>query len=85
MIERKFVSEKIKEFQIQQYVRDNLKNVGLSHIKIQRTPLGEKIIVHTSRPGLVVGRKGQNIKQLTKQLKKEFSLKNLTYGTIQNI
>jgi len=53
-----------------------LKNAGLSHIKVQRTPLGEKIIVHTSRPGLVVGRKGQNIKQLTKTLKKEFELEN---------
>lgn len=76
MIERKFVSEKIKEFQIQEYVKNSLKNAGLSHVKVQRTPLGEKIIVHTSRPGLVVGRKGQNIKQLTKVLKKEFELEN---------
>ncbi|HZX44533.1 MAG TPA: KH domain-containing protein, partial [Candidatus Nanoarchaeia archaeon] len=76
MIERKFVNEKIKEFQIQEYVRSSLRNAGLSHIKVQRTPLGEKIIVYTSRPGLVVGRKGQNIKVLTKTLKKEFSLEN---------
>lgn len=76
MIERRFVTEKIKEFQIQEYVRNSLKNAGLSHIKVQRTPLGEKIIVYTSRPGLVVGRKGQNIKQLTKMLKKEFELEN---------
>jgi len=76
MIERKFVKEKINEFQIQEYVKNSLKNAGLSHVKIQKTPLGEKIIVHTSRPGLVVGRKGQNIKQLTKLLKKEFNLEN---------
>ena len=76
MIERKIVKEKIKEFRIQKYVRDNMRNVGLSHIKVQKTPLGEKIIIHTSRPGLVVGRKGQNIKQLTKDLKKKFELEN---------
>jgi len=76
MIERKFVIEKIKEFQIQNYVRTSLRNAGLSHVKVQKTPLGEKIIVYTSRPGLVVGRKGQNIKQLTKVLKKEFELEN---------
>jgi small subunit ribosomal protein S3 len=76
MIERKFVSEKIREFQIQKYVRNSLRNAGLSHVKVQRTPLGEKIIVYTSRPGIVVGRKGQNIKQLTKTLKKEFELEN---------
>ncbi len=76
MIERKFVTEKIKEFRIQEYVRGSLKNAGLSHIKVQKTPLGEKIIVYTSRPGLVVGRRGQNIKQLTRVLKKEFELEN---------
>lgn len=76
MIERKFVTEKIKEFQIQEYIRNSLRNAGLSHVNVQKTPLGEKITVHTSRPGLVVGRKGQNIKQLTKVLKKDFELEN---------
>jgi len=87
MIERKFVTEKIKEFRIQEYIRNSLKNVGLSHIKVQKTPLGEKIIVHTSRPGLVVGRKGQNIKQLTKMLKKEFELENpqVEIAEVENI
>ncbi len=87
MIERKFVTEKIKEFQIQEHVRKNLKNAGLSHVKVQRTPLGEKIIVYTSRPGLVVGRKGQNIKQLTKVLKKEFELENpqIEISEVENI
>ncbi|MBD3310431.1 30S ribosomal protein S3 [Candidatus Woesearchaeota archaeon] len=76
MIERKFVAQKMKEFQIQEYISDNLKNVGHSHTKVQRTPLGEKIVIHASRPGLIVGRKGQNIKELTKQLKKRFELDN---------
>src|SRR3989338_3625608 len=87
MIERKLVKEKIREFQIQRYMRDSLKNAGISHIKIQKTPLGEKIIVHTSRPGLVVGRKGQNIKQLTKILKKEFELENpqIEIAEVENV
>jgi len=42
MIERKFIAEKIKEFQIQEYITQSLKNVGHSHTKLQRTPLGEK-------------------------------------------
>ena len=41
-----------------------------------KTPLGEKIIIYASRPGLIVGRKGQNIKQLTKALKRKFELEN---------
>jgi small subunit ribosomal protein S3 len=87
MIERKFVTEKIKEFQIQEYGKASLKNAGVSHIKVQKTPLGEKIVVYTSRPGLVVGRKGQNIKQLTKTLKKDFNLENpqIEISEVQNM
>jgi small subunit ribosomal protein S3 len=76
MIEREFVEQKMKEYRIQEYISDNLKNVGHSHTKLQRTPLGEKIIVFTSRPGLIVGRKGQNINKLTASLKKKFGLEN---------
>lgn len=76
MIERKFVAERVKEFQIQQYIDQTLKNVGHSSTKLVRTPLGEKIIIHASRPGLVVGKKGENIKKLTNTLKKKFNLEN---------
>ncbi|MBI2656887.1 30S ribosomal protein S3 [Candidatus Woesearchaeota archaeon] len=76
MIERKFVAQKMKEFQIQEYITQSLENVGHSHTKMVKTPLGEKIIIYASRPGLIVGRKGQNIRQLTKTLKKRFDLEN---------
>lgn len=76
MIERKFVQQKIKEFEIEEHVGKNLKNVGHSSTKMVKTPLGEKVIISASRPGLIVGRKGQNIKALTKTLKKKFNLEN---------
>ncbi len=76
MIERKFVSQRLREYQVQEYIGENLKRVGHSFTKTQRTPLGEKIVIHASRPGLVVGRKGQNIKKLTKTLKSKFGFEN---------
>ena len=87
MIERKFIAANIKEFQIQEYITQSLKNVGHSHTKLQRTPLGEKIIIFTSRPGLIVGKKGENIKKLTKTLKKKFKLENpqIEINEVENI
>ncbi len=87
MIERKFVSQNMKEYKIQEFITKNLPKVGLSHIKLQRTPLGEKIIIYASRPGLVVGTKGQNIMKLTELLKKKFGLENpqIEIGEIENI
>ncbi|MFC1690970.1 30S ribosomal protein S3 [Nanoarchaeota archaeon] len=87
MIERKFVAEKMKEFQIEEFISNSLRNVGLSHTKLQRTPLGEKIIIYASRPGLVVGRKGQSIKRITTELKKKFTLDNpqIEINEVENI
>lgn len=76
MIERKFVEENVKEFMIQEHISKNLRNVGHSHTKVMKTPLGEKIVIHASRPGLIVGRKGENIKKLTQTLKTKFRLEN---------
>ena len=87
MIERKFVAEKLKEFQIQEYIGKTLGDVGQSHIKLQKTPLGEKIIIFASRPGLVVGRGGENIRRLTKHLKEDFGLENpqIEISEVENI
>ena len=87
MIERKFVAQKMKEYQVQNYIIDNLKNVGHSHTTMVKTPLGEKIVIYASRPGLIVGRKGENIKELTLNLKKKFQLENpqIEISEVENI
>lgn len=76
MIERKFVSQNFKEFQIKEYVKKSLSRVGLSGVKLQRTSLGERLIVSASRPGLIVGRGGSTIQKLTRDLKANFNLEN---------
>ena len=76
MIERKLLKLKMKEYEIENYIASTLKNAGHSHTKLVRTPLGEKIIIFASRPGIVVGRKGENIKKLTNTLKRKYKLEN---------
>lgn len=76
MIHKKIIAQRLKEFQIQEFISNNMKRVGHSHTKLQMTPLGEKITIFASRPGLIVGKKGQSIKRLTSTLKKKFDLEN---------
>ena len=87
MIERGVVAQKIKEFQINDYIEKSLSGAGYSHAKMQRTPLGEKIIVFTSRPGLIVGKEGSNIKRMTHDLKTKFGLENpqIEIAEVENI
>lgn len=86
MIERQIIAQKLKEKQIEDFIFSFLGRLSCSHIKMQRTPLGEKITVYTSKPGLIVGKKGANIKNLTVSLKTKFNLENpqIEVGEITN-
>ena len=86
MIERQFVNQKVKEFQIKEFISAELGKSGYSHLEIQRTPLGEKVIIYTVRPGLVVGKKGENINRLTAILKNKFKMENpqIEIGELDN-
>jgi len=87
MIERQFVGQNIKEYLIEAYISSTLKNVGLSHTKLIKTPSGVKIIIYASRPGLIVGKKGANIKSLTQAMKTRFKLENpqIEIAEIENV
>lgn len=75
-VEDHFINEGIKEAQIEEFLREKFERAGYSHIEIQRTPLGTRIIVYANRPGLVIGRSGARIKELTEEVQKRFSLEN---------
>ncbi|MBU1203626.1 MAG: 30S ribosomal protein S3, partial [Nanoarchaeota archaeon] len=76
MIEKQFMKKKIKEYLIHRYISENLPKACYSSIELKKTPFGDKIIIHTPRPGLVVGRKGANITALTENLKNQFKMEN---------
>ncbi len=76
MIEKKIIANKKSEFEVKEFVKKTLGKGKVSDIKIERTPIGERIIIFTSRPGIVIGRKGETIQNLTEVLKKQFKLEN---------
>jgi small subunit ribosomal protein S3 len=76
MEEKKFVQLKKEEFRIKEYVKSAVGKSKVSSVYIEYTPIGEKIIVETSKPGFVIGRKGEKIAELTDTLKKQFRLEN---------
>ncbi|MAG60647.1 30S ribosomal protein S3 [archaeon] len=76
MIERDFISQKTKEYYIKNHISSMLKGAEISEVNLKKIPLGEKIVVTTNRPSLVVGSKGSNIRKLTQDLKTVFGLEN---------
>ncbi|MBU4308696.1 MAG: KH domain-containing protein, partial [Nanoarchaeota archaeon] len=76
MEERNVVRLKKEEFSIREQIKKNLGKGKISRVKIEYTPVGEKIVIATCKPGLVIGRGGEKIEELTKMLKKRFKLEN---------
>ncbi len=76
MEEKKFVKFKQDELGIKEYVKHSLGKGRISDVSIEYTPVGEKIIIATNRPGLVIGKKGEKIEELTMVLRKRFQLDN---------
>jgi small subunit ribosomal protein S3 len=69
--DQKSFAGKIKEdLVVRNYIRSRLKKAGISRIQIDRTPKRAVITIHTSRPGIVIGKSGKEIAQLEEELKK---------------
>ncbi len=86
MIERKFIEDKIKSLEIEEYLMDTLQRADYSHTDIQITPLSTRLVVHVGRPGIAIGRGGKNIQTITENLSKRFGIKNpqLDIQSIEN-
>jgi len=76
MDEKKFVKFKEEELGVKEYIKKSLGRGRISEVNIEYTPIGEKIVVETNRPGLIIGKKGERIAELTSTLKRYFKLDN---------
>ena len=76
MEERQTIEFKKAEFAVREHIKKSLGKGKVSRVRIEYTPIGEKIIVSTSKPGLIIGRKGEKIETLTRILKTKFKLEN---------
>jgi small subunit ribosomal protein S3 len=76
MEEKKFINVRKEEYAIRKFVKKTFGKGKISTVKIEYTPIGEKIIVSTHKPGLVIGKRGEKIAELTEILKKKFKMEN---------
>ncbi len=74
--ERKFVAENIRRVLLKEYLMKEVSRAGFGGLDVQRTPMGTRVVLTTERPGLVIGRKGQTIKNLTAVIEDRFGFEN---------
>ncbi len=59
-----------EDYKIRRYIKDRLKHAGISRIEIERAANKVRLIIHTARPGIVIGKKGAEIEALKKALER---------------
>lgn len=62
--------------ELNEYLSSSLSDAGYGGAEVQKTPIGTKITLFVIRPGLVIGRKGSGIRDLTTRLEQQFNLEN---------
>jgi small subunit ribosomal protein S3 len=62
--------------ELNEYLSSSLSEAGYGGAEVQKTPIGTKITLFVIRPGLVIGRKGSGIRDLTTKLEQQFNLEN---------
>ncbi len=67
---KSYASKLLEDKKLRTYVRNRLKKAGISTIGINRTSKNIILTIHTSRPGVVIGKSGKEIAQLEQELKK---------------
>jgi len=75
-IVKHFVSESLKKAEINEFLRNEFEKAGYGGVDIAKTPLGTHIVVYAMRPGLIIGRGGETIKDLAMVLEQKFQLPN---------
>jgi small subunit ribosomal protein S3 len=60
----------VEDQKIRNFIKKRLAHAGISRIEIERTASNIKLIIHTARPGIVIGKKGSEIEMLKKKLGK---------------
>ncbi|MBT6200804.1 MAG: 30S ribosomal protein S3 [Bacteroidetes Order II. Incertae sedis bacterium] len=65
-----FSEKLIEDDEIRKYLSARLKRAGLSRVIIERTPKRVILTLHTSRPGVIIGRGGTEVEKLREEIKK---------------
>ena len=75
-IVKRFITEAIKRTEIDEFLQKKLERAGYGGVNLSKTPLGTHVVVYAMRPGLVIGRGGETIRELATVLEENFKISN---------
>ena len=65
-----FSKNLLEDIKIREFIEENLKDKGIAKVEIERNSKRCEVIIHSSKPGVLIGKGGEDIEKLKKQLSK---------------
>ena len=75
-VERTIIKRGMKRAELEEFLEKELEKAGYGGVDVKRVPMGTRVALYVERPGIVIGRKGRSIKDLTEVLGKEHGIEN---------
>jgi len=75
-VRKYFIDDSSKKTQIDEFLAEELKKAGYSRVELTKTPLGTRVVIYAAKPGMVIGRRGQSIRDLTRVFEEKFKIEN---------
>ena len=76
----KFLHEDLK---IREYVRKRFKEAGISKVIVDRAADKLSVTIHTARPGMVIGRRGQEVESVRRELTQLVGYKDININVVE--
>jgi small subunit ribosomal protein S3 len=70
--ERNYTEQLHEDLSIRKLILDELPRAGISRIELERSANKVDVTLHTSKPGIVIGKQGANVERLKQKLEKSF-------------
>ena len=71
-----FVKDMSRRLEIDEHLALELNRAGYSKVEMTKSPVGTRVVIYAAKPGMVIGRRGQSIRDLTKVLEEKFGIEN---------
>lgn len=72
-----FIDQNLRKLAIDEFLATELNSAGYGGVEIRKMPMKTEVVIHASRPGVVIGRRGSKIRELSYILENEFAVENV--------
>ncbi|OIB59168.1 30S ribosomal protein S3 [Natrialba sp. SSL1] len=74
--EQQFIENGLQRSQIDEFFQEELGRAGYGGMDVAKTPMGTQIVLKAEKPGMVIGKGGENIRKVTTALEEKFNLED---------